>query len=153
MMPNGKTHAPVGVLAGGIAAGVVAGNAGSNVLAEGLGGALAGWLGAKLPDWIDPPTSPGHRSIGHGVAPVLLVLRSAAARVPQWQFDLRRKATEHRAASESAPTTWEQILHRLLEFLRLVASGALTGLLWGYGSHLAMDATTPASLPIFVKGF
>ena len=151
-MPNRETHEPIGVLAGGIAASVVAGKAGSNILAVGFGGAMAGWLGAKLPDWIDPPTSPGHRSIGHGVVPVLLVLRSAAARVPEWQVDLRRKAAEHRAGRESAPTTWEQILHQLLELLCLVASGALTGLLWGYGSHLAMDATTPASLPIFVKG-
>ena len=40
-----------------------------NVLIEAAGGAAGGWLGARLPDMIDPPTSPRHRSIGHGIIP------------------------------------------------------------------------------------
>ena len=31
-------------------------------------GALAGAIAAQLPDLIDPPDSPNHRSIGHGIA-------------------------------------------------------------------------------------
>ena len=148
-MPNRDTHQPIGILAGGLAAGVVAYRVEGDVLAEGLGGAIGGWLGARLPDWIDPPTSPHHRSVGHGVVPVLAVLRRAEAHVSEWQADLRQGAAEHRAARDSASTCWQRISHLLLELLYLAASGALVGALWGYVSHLVMDATTAASLPLF----
>ena len=37
---------------------------------EAFGGALGGYWGGILPDCIDPPFHPGHRSLGHGFVPV-----------------------------------------------------------------------------------
>jgi membrane-bound metal-dependent hydrolase YbcI (DUF457 family) len=38
--------------------------------------------------------------------------------------------------------------HVFLELLLRLAAGAMAGALGGYGSHLALDAFTPRSLPL-----
>ncbi len=70
-MPNRNTHLPLGALAGfGIslfAARIRNENIGfSEIAAATLGGTLGGFV----PDKIDLPIHPNHRSIGHGVFPV-----------------------------------------------------------------------------------
>jgi hypothetical protein len=70
-MSNGRVHRRVGVLVGGGAAFLAAHDQPLRLrLIEAIGGALAAIPGAALPDVIDPPNSPRHRSTGHGLLPI-----------------------------------------------------------------------------------
>lgn len=146
---NGQTHEQVGGPTGAVAAFVLARKqAPAARIVESLGGYVGGVLGAKLPDIIDPPTSPHHRSIGHGVVPVGLASHALVNRIPAWQEQLRRNADEHSVAAAQTTGVWDRLLHSLLEFLCRVGAGTLAGIPAGYLSHLALDATTPAGLPL-----
>ena len=74
---------------------------------------------ASLPDIIDPATNPQHRSIGHSLA-------LSATGIP--------KLREMIANNPEWTTEQKEFLVSLLP---------------AYGSHLVLDATTPAGLPLF----
>jgi hypothetical protein len=141
-------HVRVGIVGGAAVAGIAAHHAHSNALVEAIGGGVGGWIGARLPDIVDPPTSPCHRSVGHGAGPIAAAARYAAECIPRWQKALRTHASVQRAAGQEADSRWRRVWHALLEFLCLVASGALLGVAFGYLSHVAMDACTPAGIPV-----
>jgi len=48
----------------------------------------------------------------------------------------------------SAATPLERLWQGLVELLCRIGAGALAGLLAGYCSHVALDALTPAGLPL-----
>jgi hypothetical protein len=146
-MSNRKIHTIVGATSGGVFAGAVAGNRGSNVLLEGIGGGLGGWVGARLPDLIDPPTSPRHRSVGHGVAQSAIAGRYLLDAIPRWQGWLRGMAAQHQEAARIAPDRWSELGHTIAHVVLLLASGAILELVVGYLSHLILDGTTAAGLP------
>lgn len=81
---------------------------------------LGAVLGAKLPDILEPAVHSHHRAFFHSIA-FAGGLIWAVKKLREWE-----------------PTTAE---HRLLK-------AACLGALVGYGSHLALDATTPRSLPL-----
>ena len=84
---------------------------------------IAGGLGAlcgSLPDLIEPATNPHHRQFFHSVAFAALAFEGLR-RIYRWQP--------------------EDDLHRTIRGLTLIAGGA-------YLIHLAMDSTTPMSLPL-----
>ena len=66
-----------------------------------------------------------------------------------WQEKLRARAEAERREYEAASSFLGQAWHLVLSILCRLASGALVGSVAGYLSHLAMDFTTPAGLPIF----
>jgi hypothetical protein len=140
-------HVGIGIVGGASVAGLAARRVGSDVLVEALGGGFGGWLGARLPDIIDPPLSPCHRSVGHGAGPIAVALRLAAEYIPKWQASLRAHASAQRAAAHGADSQSQRAWHALLELFCLAASGALLGVAFGYLSHVAMDACTPAGIP------
>ncbi len=148
-MANRDVHMVAGAVAGGAAAAYLARDQQFGYyLLELAGGAAAGIVGAQLPDIFDPPTHPGHRSLGHGLVPAGAALTAVGARLDRAQRQLRQTAERHRAARESA-TALERLWHWLMEILSRFAAGAVAGLAAGYASHLALDAFTPRSLPIF----
>ncbi|MCC7169903.1 MAG: hypothetical protein IT459_05615 [Planctomycetes bacterium] len=146
-MPCRDQHEPVGVVAGGLSAAFLADRANGSPFVEGIGGALGGWLGARLPDIVDPPLSPRHRSVGHGVVPTLAALRILAGQIPRWQASLRQKADELTAAQLANAGAGQLPWNRLLAFCCLLLSGAVVGLVVGYATHLYMDAMTASGLP------
>ncbi len=79
-----------------------------------------GSLCGSLPDLIEPATNPHHRQFFHSVAFGLLALEGLR-RIYRWQP--------------------EDDLNRAVRGLTLIAGGA-------YLIHLAMDSTTPMSLPL-----
>ena len=84
---------------------------------------IAGGLGAlcgSLPDLIEPATNPHHRQFFHSVAFAALAVEGLR-RIYQWQP--------------------KDDLDRTIRGLTLIAGGA-------YLIHLAMDSTTPMSLPL-----
>lgn len=149
-MSDGRTHRAIGTIAGGAYALAKAQQQLPEQLAlEVLGGILGGNLGARLPDVFDPPFHPGHRALAHGVVPVVAVGRAAAGALDGWQTQLRVEAARRAALRTSAETALARLWHALVEVLCRLGAGALAGLLAGYGSHVALDAFTPASLPLF----
>lgn len=148
-MSNGRTHRIVGVLAGGAVAFAKAKHqTPEHHCLEVLGGALGGYVGARLPDLLDPPISPRHRSLAHGVVPVGLVGKAAWNELDGVQTKLRTEANRRAKLAQSASTPFERLCHKLIQLLCRLGAGALAGLIGGYGSHLALDACTPASLPL-----
>ena len=77
-------------------------------------------LGGKLPDIIEPATSPHHRKFFHSVA-VMLAVGWGVKQAYEW----------------TPETSWEKFAR-----LALIFGGV------GYISHLALDATTPMGLPL-----
>ena len=61
-------------------------------LAEVFGRIAGGAWGSRGPDLIDPPTSPGHRGVGHAIVPVLIVFVLIARAMPAWREALRSQA-------------------------------------------------------------
>lgn len=134
-MPNRNTHVTVAVIAGVAATLHYTRNERPEDRAVELLGALIGsYAGGRLPDILDPPIGPLHRSFAHGG---LAVAGLAAARVEEWCRACRNNAALCAAQARSG----DQLLYLLL-------AGFLTGLRFGYGSHLALDAFTPRSLPL-----
>jgi len=138
-MSSGRTHRAIGTAAGaGYALAKANQQAPEHVLLEILRGALAGNFGARLPDVFDSPLHPGHRSLAHGIVPVATAGRAAVNALDGWQVQLRAEANR----------TLERLWQALVEVLCRLGAGALAGLLAGYGSHVALDAFTPVSLPL-----
>lgn len=146
-MSDGRTHRAIGTLTGGgFALAKAQQQRPEHLLLELLGGLVAGNLGARLPDEFDPPTHPGHRSLAHGIAPVAAVGRAAVRGLDGAQLRLRAEADRRAALRASATTRLQRLWQAVLEILCRLGAGALAGLLGGYGSHVALDALTPAGL-------
>jgi membrane-bound metal-dependent hydrolase YbcI (DUF457 family) len=115
-----------------------------------LGAGLSGVVGAFLPDIIEPATSPNHRSFFHsvtfmGVAGPLVWSRVWHIRDEQVRIAEECELRANAMWDGPEKTSWKlkALLHRFL-------AGVLPGLILGYASHLAADATTPKGLP-FLK--
>jgi membrane-bound metal-dependent hydrolase YbcI (DUF457 family) len=148
-MADRRTHQLVGTLAGGgFALAKAQQQRSEHLVLELLGGLIAGNLGARLPDVFDPPTHPGHRSLAHGILPVVVVGRAAVRELDRAQLWLRAEADRRAALRASATTPFERFWHAFLEILCRLGAGALAGLIGGYGAHVALDAFTPAGLPL-----
>lgn len=148
-MSYGRTHRAIGTLAGGgFALAKAQQQRPEHLLLEVLGGLVAGSLGARLPDVFDPPVHPGHRSVADGIAPVAEVGRVAIRGLDGAQVRLRAEADRRAALRASATTPLQRLWQAVLEIFCRLGAGALAGLLGGYGSHVALDALTPAGLPL-----
>jgi hypothetical protein len=115
---------------------------------ESAGGAVGGYIGGILPDWIDPPFHPGHRSLAHGLAPVTTGAAFWYWTLDDWQNHLRQIADHHaqcRARStDFASTAW----HAFAEWVLRLLSGFPAGIGAGYIIHVAFDFATPRCLPV-----
>ena len=149
-MPNHDAHRIVGSIAGGGAASWKAqGQLPMAQLIETLGGVGGGILGARMPDVIDPPTSPRHRSVGHGIAPVGAAAWAFVKSLRDCQDAMRHRSDVEHYEYQAASSLLAQAAHLLLSLLWRLGSGVLVGFVAGYLSHIAMDFTTPAGLPVF----
>lgn len=132
-MPNRDTHVAVGVLIGVATALYFSRDQESDhQLAEALGGAVGGYVGGRLPDVLDPPFSPWHRSFAHGGL--------AVSGLGLLQLGGVRQGCRAQA-SQCVPGDLQAF------FLHFLA-GFATGVKAGYVSHLALDFRTPRGLPL-----
>ena len=112
-----------------------------------MGGVVGGVAGGALPDAIDVPTCPRHRSAANSMGITGTVGYFLNEQLPDWQ--VRRNRGQHYAQlRDASPALLPQIGYGILEFLCYLLSGVLAGLLAGYASHLALDSLTPSSLPV-----
>jgi len=147
-MSNKRTHQAVGALAGGgLALALSNGQSTPHQIIEGIGGAISGYGFGCLPDILEPPLSPNHRSLAHGAAPGVALITICARQLESWQSYLRTQADSQAALAEQAQTIVSELWHLFLEFLYRLLAGAVAGALGGYGSHLVLDGFSPQSLP------
>lgn len=148
-MSDGRFHRKVGTAVGvGAALYCAREQQFSHVVIEAIGGGFAGNLGARLPDIIDPPTSPRHRSIGHGMVPVAAAGSVALSALADLQKTLRTEADRRAELRSASTSTAQELWHLLLELLCRLGAGAIPGFVAGYASHVALDFCTPAGLPL-----
>jgi inner membrane protein len=149
-MPNHNEHLVWGAVAGAgyclVSSLVVRGREIS--LPELIGAALSGALTSKLPDILEPATHPNHRSTFHSkgfLAMTGTVALPWAEKKRQRQHQLADYARfqANSPENESDRAYW---LRKVLwhEFV----AGLLTGLVFGYISHLVADSFTPKGLPL-----
>lgn len=118
---------------------------GSAILWETVGGAFGAVPGAALPDVIDVPSCPNHRSVAHGAIPVGGLTYLAWKHLDSVQAWLRAAAQQQRLVKLTAPSPWLAAWHAFLDVFLQVA---LAGFVAGYISHILLDLQTPCSVPL-----
>jgi membrane-bound metal-dependent hydrolase YbcI (DUF457 family) len=156
---DGKTHSIAGIASGGLITLYRARDLPPPDRAfEVMGGMIGGLIGGKAPDsqHVDPSSlGPNHRRFGHSWAILGAHIYVADAIISAWEKFCREKADEAawRLANTPAISGVERFLLVLQEVAWRVAAGLLAGFIAGYVSHLALDAFTVKSLPVFGADF
>jgi len=162
-MADRKTHIVAGITAGiGYAAYQAKEQSTPNRLTEIAGGGVGGYLGALLPDILEPGVSSWHRGTAHSWSAGAGIV-SLRDRLAGWEKFCREQAENCKAipmmsvdAFTFVPAPVDPIsdlFAKLAEFLWRFLAGLANGLAAGYVSHLALDAVTPRSLPLLASGF
>lgn len=120
-------------------------------LLEAIGGGVAGCLGGRLPDILEPADSSWHRGVFHSGAALMGFLAAGRSSVlDRWEAECRGQAEHHRKAQHVPGLSGIlRLLHALAEIFWRVLAGGLGGFGAGYASHLVMDGFTARSLPAF----
>jgi hypothetical protein len=148
-MSNREVHQLAGAIVGAAYAALQArGERSDYKTAEIIGGFVAGKFAGCLPDKIDPPASPRHRSVGHGVIPCGVAGIGIHTKMAEWQQSLRTKANEYATKRAGTEDPLLHLFYGLIEYLYRFAAGAASGFVAGYGSHLFLDARTRSGLPL-----
>jgi membrane-bound metal-dependent hydrolase YbcI (DUF457 family) len=158
-MPDKKTHQHIGAGCGAAFAAFEAKDQ-PNVYfwIELIGGALGGYSGGTLPDWLEPALGSWHRGVCHSAAAgtAVFFVRSVLA---NWANICRENAdkcrimpqVENVQTGEWLPiqrTPLQQAWVEICEFVWRLLAGFLNGLAAGYVSHLILDAGTPRGIPL-----
>lgn len=113
-----------------------------------LTGLMAGGVGGRIPDVLDPPIHPNHRGIYHSVAMGCIALCGAILTVKALEY-LYQRHCQTRTRSRGPQTTHESSGSSSGISLKQAAVGAvILALLAGILSHLVADAGTPKGLPV-----
>lgn len=148
-MPNFMEHERIAGLSGAGAAAYEARQQELPVmLAEIFGGYMGGKIGGRVPDLIDPPTSPNHRSIGHGVIPNGTLFVKTFEFATDLRRNIRQWAAEAKARSERSEDPVEAIIQFGLYMLLHFVAGMIAGMPAGHISHLLADSMTKKGLPL-----
>jgi hypothetical protein len=149
-VPRREQHVRVGAVTGAAAAALAAGASGQGPVAiaiEAAGGGLGGGLGARMPDVVNPPTSPFHRAFAHSACAGSCVVNASAAVILNWQASCRERAAAcHEAWNRPDATLLDTVFAAFGELFWRLLSGLLAGFPVGYASHLAMDSLTRAGI-------
>lgn len=144
-MPRRKVHTDAGMVFGAGLAVYCAKNQMLYQLAiETLGGIAGGYIGGRLPDIIEPATSPRHRDTAHSVTAGYGIIKLGSVKLCEWQKACRKKANEAQNKRKiQVPGSLEELGCCLSEMFWLALAGAIAGLIAGYISHLVLDSDTP----------
>ncbi len=148
-MPNRKVHLAVGVPAGVIGSLVSAQRQPlRDRFLEGVGGGLGAVGGSLFPDAVDVPDSPNHRGIAHGALPLAGLAYVGVKNLRGAQDYLRTQADRFALLCRSEADPLLSLIYGLIEVILRVLAGAVVGFAVGYASHVALDLTTPRSVPV-----
>lgn len=144
-----RVHVAVGVPAGAAVAAYAARNEhGSAFLLESIGGSVGGYVGALVPDVLEPAVSSWHRSVCHSWVAVGVGVKSLPEHLARWQAYCRAHAAEHERRRDASDDAMARAWHAACAIFWLLVSGFALGLVAGYASHVALDAATPRGLPL-----
>lgn len=119
-----------------------------NIFHQVVGSYIGGKLGALLPDLIDPPTNPNHRSLGHGFIPTTICLALLSKKIsPKWELYWLQQAESFRQLHQSSTNPFQKFVNWCLIHICHTLVWVCKGMIWGYTSHLALDSVTPKGLP------
>lgn len=151
-MPNRKRHQQVGLWAGASYSAYIARDQEpADILLEMIGGGIAGFVAATLPDVLEPAkNNPRHRSVCHSCLALLVVVFLV---IERQRHVLREQAQLARDQAKSTDPGGDRTLLVLKQVAYRLAAGGLAGAQAGYASHLILDAVTPDSLPLLCRGF
>lgn len=114
-----------------------------------VGAIIGGYFGARLADIIDPPTSPNHRSVGHGLLQNAMILKWVASNIGELREECFKKAQDYKEqALMLNDNPLMSLLYSIISEAYLFIAGLAVGVIAGHVSHLALDATTPKFLPV-----
>jgi len=149
-MPNKPVHLVTSASVGTICAYMNAPTSGAATdrFLEVAGGVLGGALGGLLPDIFDPPCHPHHRSLAHGVLPVIAGAGVWVQGSAGWQTHLRKQAEAYSRLRVSTVDPFLAVWCGFVEMALRVLCGAVAGFGAGYLTHVALDFTTPRCLPL-----
>ncbi|RKH69069.1 hypothetical protein D7X96_15935 [Corallococcus interemptor] len=107
-----------------------------------------------MPDIIEPAIHSHHRSTFHSLTTASAVTYGALQKKVDLPAMLRNEAAlVHQRVAATQANGNSAFLDQLLELFLHFLAGAAAGTAAGYVSHLACDATTPRSIPLFTRGF
>lgn len=148
-MPNANVHRPIGMVAGAAAAWKLSGDQQlEDRVLRTVAGALGGYHGARLPDELEPATSPNHRALAHSALVLFGGGGTALAKGREgiaWANE-RVQELERRLVAETVP--WKRLLLAVAILIGQAIIGYIIGLGAGYASHLLLDAPSARSLPL-----
>lgn len=148
-MSNRSTHLVAAAMAsGGMAMYLNSNDKSPNPILDTISILFGGWIGARLPDLIDPPTSPRHRSIAHGLVQNVGVQSWAFQNLKKFRHACFEASTEYEIKAQE-DKTFMGFIYQLASLVFKAIAGLYAGILAGYLSHIALDFTTPMGLPIF----
>jgi hypothetical protein len=113
-----------------------------------LGGAFGGGVGGILPDRVDAPVHPRHRSMANAIIPVAAAAAFWANGLDTWQSHLCLLADRHAWVQAVSSDPLVRAWHAFLESVLRVLAGFIAGFGAGYLTHLAFDFGTPRCLPL-----
>lgn len=109
--------------------------------------ASGGATGGRLPDVFEPAWCPNHRQFFHGIIPTI-----AVAHIFAKNYAAACRCTLDWARRGESGFLWPEMYdggRGVPRAMRMFIAGFLRGIVAGYASHLALDAFTPRSLPLF----
>ena len=151
-MPRRRTHTVVGTALGGAAGLITASRLPEEHRPIHVAFALfGGFVGGQLPDVIEPALSPNHRGAFHSVGALGL---TGFTWLANWQADChaRAKGCDERAGGTHL-TDAQRSDELFKAFWWRALAGFSVGIIAGYASHLALDATSPRGLPLLGQRF
>jgi len=148
-MASRRAHVAVGIPSG-VVAGVYAARQQKHdwLITESVGGGMGGYVGALLPDVLEPAVSSWHRSTCHSWAAVGVAVQTVPEQIRRWQAYCRAQASDHESQRDASEDPVVRAWHGTCAMFWLLAAGFAAGLAAGYASHLMLDATTPRGLPL-----
>jgi hypothetical protein len=136
-MPNRKEHDMFGAITGGGVAFFCSREQKLlQQIIETFGGVLGGQIGSRIPDIVDPATSPNHRAIGHAVVPAVAAMSWYLENVGDWQDAFRNRSRQFMDEANRSDKFLETVVNMVIAIFFGLAAGATVGFAAGHVSHL-----------------
>ncbi len=168
-MADRKTHTVGGVATGmGYSAFRAKEESTQNLVTEMVGGAAGGYVGALLPDVLEPALSSWHRSAAHSCTAGAAIVYSKdvlsgfekfcreqgdACALQHKTLQMRPDPLQPNGFVAAPVDPFILLSLKIAELFWRFLAGFANGLAAGYISHLALDAVTPRSIPLLTRGF
>jgi hypothetical protein len=123
------------------------------MLAEVCGGWVAGQYVGTWADVAEPATSSHHRNVCHALAPSAYGAMLVFQQVGPIQTALRSQAQTCFMLAATTSDGFDRCVNVAMGLFLHVLAGTVPAIPAGYLSHIALDASSPRSVPVLFRGF